>query len=55
MALAQHFEFVINDAYHTGATGMGQRGFDTLTPKHIMDNMMTLYGKPSLPELETSF
>ena len=52
--LTQLFEFVIKDAYHTGATGMGHHGFGSLTPKQIMDNMMTLYGKPSLPELETS-
>ena len=33
---------------------MGQCGFGSLTPKQIMDNTMTLYGKTSLPELETS-
>ena len=32
-ALTQLFEFVINNAYHTGATGMGQRGFGSLTSK----------------------
>ena len=51
--LTQLFEFVIDDAYHTGAMGMGQSEFGSLTPKQIMDNMMTLHGKPSLPELET--
>ena len=52
-ALTQLFEFVINNAYHTEARGVGQRKFGSLTPKQSMDNMMTLYGKPSLPELET--
>ena len=33
------FEFVINDAYHTGVTRMGQRGGVNLTPKQILDKM----------------
>ena len=53
-ALTQLFEHVIDDAYHTGATGMGQRGFGNLTPKQILTQLMVLYGKPSLPELENA-
>ena len=53
-ALTQLFKHVIDDAYHTGATGMEQRGFGMFTPKQIMEAMMTLYRKPSLPELEAA-
>ena len=53
-ALTQPFEHVIDDAYHTGATGMEQRGFGMFTPKQIMEAMMTLYRNPSLPELEAA-
>jgi hypothetical protein len=51
-SLTQLFENVIDDAYHTGATGMGQQGFGNLTPQQILTQLMLLYGKPSLPELE---
>jgi len=33
---------------------MGQRDFGNLTPKQILNQLMLLYGKPSLPELEAS-
>ena len=52
--LIQLFETVIDDAYHTGVTGMGQRGFGNLTPQQILTQLMLLYGKPSLPELENT-
>ena len=53
-ALIQLFETVIDDAYHTGATEMGQRGFGNLTPQQILTQLMLMYGKPSLPELENA-
>ena len=33
---------------------MGQRGFGNLTPPQIQNQLMLLYGKPSLPELENA-
>jgi hypothetical protein len=54
MALIQLFKHVINEVYHTGATGMGQRGYGNLTPPQIQNQLMLLYGKPSLPELENA-
>mgnify|MGYP000441937942 FL=1 len=53
-ALVQLFEHVIDEAYHTGATGMGQCRYGNLTPPQIQDQLMLLYGKSSLPELENS-
>lgn len=52
LMLTQIFEDSIPDASHTGPAGMGQRGFGTLTPDLIMTQLMTLYGKPSLNELD---
>ena len=52
LVLTQIFEEAIDDAYHTGATGMGQRGFGNLTPDRILERLMELYGRPSLAELK---
>ena len=48
----QNFERIINKTYHTGATNMGQRSFGFLAPKTTLENLLRLYGNPSLPELE---
>ena len=52
LALTQAFKDAIPDAYHTGATGMGQQGFGNLTPAQILACLMERYGKPSVPELK---
>ena len=54
LVLTQVFEEIIDDAYHTGATGMGQRGFGNLAPDKILHQLFHLYGKPSLQEIESA-
>ena len=53
-ALIQVFERVIDPAYHTGATGMCQRGFGYLTPRQILDRLIQMYGQPQLHELKAA-
>ena len=52
MVLTQIFKNAIPVAFHTGATGMGQRGFGTLTPKVILAWLIHLYSRPSFTELD---
>ena len=53
-ALKQLLDHVIDDAYHSGATAMGQRRFGNSTPKQIIDRLVALYGKPSIKEIESA-
>ena len=46
------FESCIDSAFHTGATGMGQKGFGSLTAREILFRLFHLYGKPTLTEIE---
>ena len=52
LVLIQVFEEVFDDAYHTGVTGMGQRGFGSPTSDVILHRMFHLYGRPTLPEID---
>ena len=52
--LTSKFETVIDPAFHTGATGMGQRGFGTLTPRAILFKLFELYGQPTLTEIQNA-
>ena len=52
--LVQIFEDAIDDTYHAGATGMGQRGFGHLKPDEILAKLLELYGHPTLEELDAA-
>ena len=49
--LTQISDRIINDAYHTDATSMGQQGFGSFTTKAILEKLLRMCGNPSLPEL----
>ena len=54
-ALILFFERIIDDAYHSGGTGvagLGRRGFGNDEPPDILAHLKRLYGKPSLLELD---
>jgi hypothetical protein len=51
--LCTTFERCINKNFHTSiSSGMGQRGFGNDQPRDIIKRLMTLYGKPTVQELE---
>ena len=52
MVLTKKFEDVIDPAFHTGSRGLATRGFGNTKPYYILAHMHSLYGKPSLTELE---
>ena len=51
-ALKTMFERIIDPAYHSA--GMGRTGFGTDKASAILQRIQTLYGKPSLGELDAS-
>ena len=52
MVLTKTFEDSIDPALHTGSHGLATRGFGNTKPYDVLAHMHSLYGKPSLTELE---
>ena len=52
IVLTKTFKDVIDPAFHTGSRGLATRGFGNTNPYDILAHIHSLYGKPSLTELE---
>ena len=52
MVLTKTFEDVIDPAFHTGSHGLATRESGSTKPYDVLAHMHSLYGKPSLTELE---
>ena len=52
MVLTKKFEDVIDPAFHTGSCGLAKTGFRYTKPYDILAHIHSIYGKPSLTELE---
>ena len=52
MVLPKTLEDVIDPAFHTGSCGLATRGFVNTKPYEVLSHIHSLYGKPSLIELE---
>ena len=52
MVVTKTFEDVIDPAFHTGSRGLAKRGLGNTRPYDVLAHMHSLYGKPSLTELE---
>ena len=52
MVLTKTLEYVIDPAFHTGSRGLETRGFGNIKPYDVLAHIHSLYGKPSLMELE---
>ena len=52
MVLTKTFKDVIDPDFHTGSRGLATRGFGNTKPYNVLAHMHSLYGKPSLTELE---
>ena len=52
MVLTKTFEYVIDPAFHKGSNGLATRGSGNIKPYDVLAHMHSLYGKPSLTELE---
>ena len=52
MVLTKTFKNVIDPAFHTGSCGLATRGFRNTKPYNVLAHIHSLYGKPSLTELE---
>ena len=52
MVFTKTFEDVIYPAFHTGSSGLATRGFGNTKPYDVLACIHSLYGKPSLTELE---
>ena len=52
MVLTKTFKDVIDPAFHTVSRGLATRGFRNTEPYDVLSHMHSLYGKPSLTELE---
>ena len=52
MVLTKTFKDVIDPAFHTGSRGLATRGLENLKPYDVLAHIHSLYGKPSLTELE---
>ena len=50
-ALVEIMEHCIDEAYHTGSTTLGQKGYGNLTARNIIFRLFHLYGKPTLQEV----
>ena len=50
--LVRMFLEALPEAYHSGATTMGQKGFGNLAPRDILFRLVHLYGKPTLAEVQ---
>ena len=52
MVLTKTFKDVIDPAFHTGSRGLATRRFGNTKPYDVLAHIHSLYGKPSLTELE---
>ena len=52
MVLTNTFKDFIDTAFHTGSSGLATRGFVNTKSYDVLAHMHSLYGKPSLTELE---
>ena len=52
MVLTKTFEDVIDPAFHTVSRGLATIGFGNTKPYDVLSHINSLYGKPSLTELE---
>ena len=52
MVFTKTFEDFIDPAFHTGSCGLATRGFGNMKPYDVLAHIHSLYGKPSLTELE---
>ena len=52
MVLTKTLEDVIDPAFHTGIRGLATRGLGNTKPYDVLSHIHSLYGKPSLTELE---
>ena len=52
MVLTKTFKDVIDPAFHTGSRGLAKIGFGNTKPYDVLAHIHSLYGKPSLTELE---
>ena len=52
MVLTKTFKYFIDPAFHTGSRGLATRGFGNTKPYDVLAHIHSLYGKPSLTELE---
>ena len=52
MVLTKTFEYVIDPAFHTESRGLATIGFGNTKPYNVLVHIHSLYGKPSLTELE---
>ena len=52
MLLTKKSEDIIDPAFHTGSRGLATRRFGNTKPYDILAHIHSLYGKPSLTELE---
>ena len=52
MVLTKTFKDAIDPAFHTGSRVLATRGFGNTKPYDVLAHMHSLYGKPSLTELE---
>ena len=50
--LVRVFLEAIPEAYHSGLTTMGQKGFGNPAPREILFCLVHLYGKPTLEEVQ---
>ena len=54
MVLTKTLEDVIDPAFHTGSRGLATRWFGNTKPYKVLAHIHSLYGKPSLTELEAT-
>ena len=52
MVLTKTFKDVIDPAFHKGSRGLATRGFGNPKSYDVLAHMHSIYGKPSLTELE---
>ena len=52
MLLTKTLEDVIDPTFHTGSSGLTTRGFGNTKTYNVLVHIHSLYGKPSLMELE---
>ena len=52
MVLIKTLEDVIDPALHTGSRGLATIGFGNTKPYDVLAHIHSLYGKPSLTDLE---
>ncbi len=52
--LIQIFVDCIDEAYHSGTTALGQKGYGNLSAREIIFRLFHLYGRPTLSEIKAA-